>query len=88
MLDRPQQPKIVNFLGSIMGASGFTVFFGGTYLDCLSAAIIAVLIVLLQMFLAGREKNQIVYHFVISVAAGVAALFWCSWDWETILTRS
>lgn len=74
VLDRPQQPKIVNFLGSIMGASGFTVFFGGTYLDCLSAAIVAVLIVLLQMFLAGREKNQIVYHFVISVAGGVAAL--------------
>lgn len=74
VLNRPQQPKIVKFLGSIMGAAGFTVFFGGTYLDCLGATVVAILVVLLELFLANREKNYIVYHFVISVAAGIAAL--------------
>ena len=74
VLDRPRQPVSIKFIGSILAASGFVVFFGGTWLDAIAGAVMAVIIVALEMFLAEREKNQIVYHFAVSAVAGLAAL--------------
>jgi uncharacterized membrane protein YjjP (DUF1212 family) len=74
VMGRKQQPQWMTFLGSILAASGFTVFFGGTPLDAGAAAFMALLIVCLQMFLQDRENNSIVYNLSVSFVAGLAAI--------------
>ncbi len=74
VLNRPQPPKLLRLLGAILVAGGFTVFFGGTLLDCAGASVVAVIITFMEQILLPREKNQIVYNFIVSVTAGIAAL--------------
>lgn len=47
LLDQPPD-RMTFYLGSIFAAAGFTVFFGGTAVDAIFAAVFAVLICLLQ----------------------------------------
>lgn len=74
VMNRPKQHIALKFIGAILVSGGFTVFFGGSWLDCIAAAIVGVIIVLMELFLASREKNQIVYNFAVSVTAGIATL--------------
>ena len=74
VMNRPKQHIALKFIGAILVSGGFTVFFGGSWLDCIAASIDGVVIVLMELFLASREKNQIVYNFVVSVVAGITAL--------------
>lgn len=74
VMNRPQQSHLLKFLGAVLVSGGFTIFFGGNGQDCIAAAIVGVVIILSEVFLARREKNQIVYHFVTSAAAGIAAI--------------
>ena len=74
VLARPEPPKFMRFIGGILVSGGFTVFFGGTWQDCLGASIVAVIITFMEQVLLSREKNQIVYNFIVSVAAGIAAI--------------
>ncbi|MGF6375657.1 uncharacterized membrane protein YjjP (DUF1212 family) [Clostridiales Family XIII bacterium PM5-7] len=74
VLARPDQGKALKFIASILVAGSFTMFFGGTWRDGVAASIMGMAIVLMELFLLSREKNQIVYHFVVSVAAGAVAL--------------
>lgn len=64
-------------LGSILGASGSTVFFGGTLADAALAGCIAVLICLMQQKLAGFFMNQIEFQFVASFIGGAAVFLMC-----------
>lgn len=73
VLNRPQQPLILRFLGCMFAAGGFSVFFGGTWLDGLASCIMGIVVVVFEIFLASREKNQIVYNFVASVVSGITA---------------
>ena len=67
-----QPPDRVTFyLGSIFAASGFTVFFGGTAVDAIFAAVFAVLICLLQEKLAPRCPNMLMFNLLCSFLAGV-----------------
>lgn len=74
VMNRPKQHIALKFIGAILVSGGFTVFFGGSWLDCIAASIDGIIIILMELFLASREKNQIVYNFVVSVVAGIAAL--------------
>ena len=74
VMNRPKQHIALKFIGAILVSGGFTVFFGGSWLDCIAASIDGVVSVLMELFLASREKNQIVYNFVVSVVAGITAL--------------
>lgn len=73
VLNRPKQPQILRFIGCMLGAGAFTVFFGGTLKDGLASCVMGIIVVLFEMFLAKREKNQIVYNFCASVVAGISA---------------
>ncbi|MEE0741806.1 MAG: threonine/serine exporter family protein [Emergencia sp.] len=74
VMNRPQQSRFLKFVGAVLVSGGFTVFFGGNFRDGIAAAIVGVVIVLVEVFLAEREKNQIVYHFAASVVAGITAI--------------
>ncbi len=74
VMNRPEPSPFLKFIGAVFVAAGFTVFFGGTYMDAFSASIMGITIVTMEMFLAGREENQIVYHFIASVVAGFVAI--------------
>ena len=74
ILDRPQVSLYMKFLGAVFIAAGFTVFFGGNYRDALASAVMGIVIILMEMVLATREKNQIVYHFITSIVAGITAI--------------
>ena len=63
----------LQLLGSILIASGFSVFFGGTLRDALSAGLIAFLITTLQMILP-RTVNALSYTLVSSLLAGLGSI--------------
>lgn len=75
VLNRKKQPAALKFLGAVMVASGFTVFFGGHLIDAIDAGLMGVLIVLMEKIMASREHNQLVYNFVVSFIGGMAAIF-------------
>lgn len=74
VLNRPQQPLWLKFLGAVLVSGGFAVFFGGSWLDFAGAAVVGAVIILFELFLAKREKNAIVYNFIVSVGAGIASI--------------
>lgn len=74
VMDRPKPSKFLQFSGAVLVSAGFAVFFGGTCRDALAAAVMGAVIFVIELVLASREKNQIVYHFIASVIAGFAAI--------------
>ena len=74
VMGRKALPAWIKYTGAVMIAAGFTVFFGGNLHDAFSAAILGLLITGLMAFLGKIEENQLAKVFMISVAAGFAAL--------------
>lgn len=74
VMNRKQFPWWFELMGSIFAASGFAVFFGGDAMDAVGAAVMALVIFLMAKIISSDENNRIVYHFVISFVAGIAAL--------------
>ena len=66
--------KAMKLLGSVVVAAAFAVFFGGSIRDGISAGIMGVVIVFMEDIMQKRETNQIVYNFIVSVVAGIAAI--------------
>ena len=73
MLDSIQnampQNVLLNYLGGILGAVGFGIFFNCDGSDAVSAAMAAILVVFLSRKLSRRERNPLVFNFLISFAA-------------------
>lgn len=69
-IDQPPD-RMTFYLGSIFAAAGFTVFFGGTAVDAIFAAVFAVLICLLQEKFAPRCPNMLMFNLLCSFLAGV-----------------
>lgn len=68
------------YLGSILGAGAFTVFFGGSLWDALVAALFGVLICLLQQKLTPLCRTKMVFNLLSATLSGIgimltAALF-------------
>lgn len=74
VMNRKQLPLWVDYLGAIMVASGFAVFFGGTIADGAWAAVLAVVITTINKFLGRYEKNAMALVFIESLAAGFVAI--------------
>lgn len=74
VMARPEHGKLLKIFSAMLIASSFAVFFGGNWLDGLAASIVGLVIVLMDIYFAKHEPNQIIYHFVVSLAAGLTAL--------------
>ncbi len=56
------------YLGGILGAVGFGVFFNCDFSDAVSAALSAVIVVFLSQYLSKHERNPLILNFLISFA--------------------
>ncbi len=65
------KPAFMLYLGNVVAAWGFTVFFGGTMWDGLAAAVFGLLIGLLQRRLGRTELNPVAFNLVISLVTGL-----------------
>lgn len=66
-----QKPFPTVLLGSIIGAGGFAVFFGGSLWDGLVAAVFAVGICLLQDRLGRTQLNTVAFNLLSSLLTGL-----------------
>ena len=71
VMARKHYPKWVLGLGSALAAGSFAVFFGGTLIDGIAAAVTGIGITIVLDFL---EKNQLAKTFITSFLAGMLIL--------------
>ena len=74
VMSRPEPRRLLKIFGAVIIAASFTVFFGGNWMDSIAAGFVGLVIVLMELYLASREPNQIIYNFVVSFISGVTAL--------------
>lgn len=64
-------PKVSLYLGGALSAGGFAVFFGGTYLDGIMSALIALVVCFALKHFRPLTPNTIVFNFATSLVAGL-----------------
>ena len=62
--------RIRTILGSILGAGGFAVFFGGSILDGFVASIFSFLICEMQKYLGRIFPNRVIFNFIAALLTG------------------
>lgn len=73
VMTRPRQPLLWKVLGYMLMAGSFTIFFGGSYVDCLVSSLMGIVAVALEINLRKFENNAIAYNFVASFVIGTIA---------------
>ena len=63
--------------GSVLAASSFAVFFGGSLWDGLLAGVIAVLVFWMERCLAPFCMNGVEFQFIASFCCGISTLLFC-----------
>ena len=69
---KPFRPTVC--LGYVLAAMGFTVFFGGTLLDAVASAPIALVIYLMNAYIKATGVNRLFFTALSSFLAGIMAL--------------
>lgn len=59
------------YLGSVIGAAAFSVFFGGTVQDGIAAGVFALFICFCQNVLSTFCPNRVIFNLLCSLAAGI-----------------
>lgn len=67
-----RKPFSMVFWGSVLGAGGFAVFFGGSLWDGLAAAVFGALICLLQRRLGKTQLGIVASNLMVSLLVGLA----------------
>lgn len=70
---RPKPKPFLKCLGYMLAAGGFAVFFGGNLIDGVASAVVGILIYLMDYNFRLRNVNNVIYTFVASFTAGIAA---------------
>ena len=65
-----QARKYKAYIGAILAAGGFTMFFGGSIADALITAVLAVIITFIKRFNLLINENVLLGDFIISVMTG------------------
>ncbi len=60
------------YIGAVLAAGGFTVFFGGGAADAAATAVLACLITVMNRHIHTKSDNELVYYFIFSVVTGFA----------------
>lgn len=64
-------PLLALYGGGILSASGFTVFFGGTWIDAAMSGIFAIITCLLIRYLKPLTPNTIAFNFLVCAIVGL-----------------
>lgn len=62
--------ELNSYLGSVLAASGFSIFFGGTLMDALFAGIFGAFICWLQLKFTSISPNKVFFLFACSLLSG------------------
>ena len=62
------------FVGSILAAGGFALFFGGTLRDALAAMIAGFVIFATDKYIYNNRVNKVVYYLIASFMAGTVSI--------------
>ena len=71
---KPKGKPVLKCLGYMLAAGGFAVFFGGTLFDGFAAALVAIVIYLMDYHFKLKKMNNVVYTLVASFISGTIAL--------------
>lgn len=71
-IKRMREPKWYFYLGGILSAGSFAVFFGGSLLDGAVSALFAILVCAAMRHLRVYMPNVMAFDFAVSLAAGIA----------------
>ena len=69
--NRPPQHPAAKYFASVMGGTGFAVFFGCNFKDAIVAVIVSLMIVVVGKWLEKREGNLFVYNTILSFLSEV-----------------
>lgn len=75
VLKTESEPQLYKYLGGMLGASAFCVFFGGTLFDAFVVAMLAIMEIGLEIKSRMRKLNQVAYYFFISLLSGSLSIF-------------
>ncbi len=75
ILSKPEPHAVWEYLGAILGCSGFSFFFGCERVDLIVSTTAAILLTVLARFFRRHESNTIVYNFIISFLVSLYILF-------------
>ncbi|MFC2662610.1 MAG: threonine/serine exporter family protein [Eubacterium sp.] len=70
VMHRKSMTKPAFYIGSVLIAAGFCVFYGGTMIDALAAGIISLFVMYISRILQRLEDNAFVKDFVLSFLVG------------------
>lgn len=73
VMDRKPMTRPVYYIGALLIAAGFCVFYGGTFLDATVAGVVALLVMYVNRILQRLEDNAFVKDFVLSFMIGFLA---------------
>ncbi len=73
-LARSKKNNVLIFIGEVLAALSFTLFFGGNLFDAFAAAVITVILYLLDSFIKHGKINTLVYNFLCSFIIGFMAI--------------
>lgn len=71
---KPKPHPLIKCWGYVLAAGGFSVFFGGSWVDGIASALIAIAIYFMDYNFKIRNVNSIVYTFIASLFSGALAL--------------
>ncbi len=72
--DSVKEPLWFKYLGPMIVAGSFAIFFGGDLRDGIAAVFVGALMKFMNRFMNSREPNELVYYFMVSVVASVTSL--------------
>lgn len=72
-----KKDNLVMILAYFFGSGGFTIFFGGNWLDALAAGGIGVFIMAMNRFSKMQKMNRVVYTLMTACLSGVLAVLLC-----------
>ena len=81
-------PSWVNYAGGVFGAGGFALFFGGSWLDALAAAVIGIIIMLMDNFKPAFVSNMAqatISSFVAGVLCELCMYFGLCHNMDTVI---
>lgn len=72
---KQKKNPLLLYLGEILAAFSFTLFFGGMFVDGLCSLIVSSILFLIDYFIPTKKINKMIYNFLASFIIGITSIF-------------